>query len=656
LAIYDVDQDNRLRVRHPTESQGLGAGSRDWDGTGLYNAFADVTGDGYVDDFDIFVKHYDTNGDGKLAMAASLTAGTPAAGQAAEFNSDNDLAILIDSINPDRNRNGVSGFTDNNANGYFDNGDVMRDFDARTGSYPDQVLGFRDGFIDKKDQYAKINGRLSFKVTQADWISGQGDISGKVRGPITPSAGTAPRRYGVPDSEMPDLSAANFSTDRNSLQTAANGQSFDQQVATQLGVSTSQLATYVETRPAGSTLPRFLRLDADANSDGRPDNWATAYYEKMPFNSPNFSDYYYRPVYENMTFRDVRIPMGVNALFKSCTFIGVTYVQSHTDNTHIIWSEYGKMKLDTASGRPILNNPRIIYGDDVAETSFPTMLASGDRPVLMANPPLDKADIAADQAAYTTGYNRLPDPLIIASRRVVDTKAYSNNIRFHDCLIVGSVVGDAVTNYTQARNKLQFTGATKFVEKYPGHENDAAYNPDSADLAEIAKSTLMMPNTSVDIGSFNSAADQDVRLRGAIVAGVLDIRGNASVDGALLLTFAPTLGSGPLQDALGNPIGNPAGFNMSLGYFGPADGDSEALDPSTLPIVGGQRIVGWDTNADGLADVAADQAQPTGGVAVPFRGYGRISVRFDPNIGLPSGLMVPMQMIPVANSYREGKP
>src|SRR6185295_17371091 len=128
----------------------------------------------------------------------------------------------------------------------------------------------------------------------------------------------------------------------------------------------------------------------------------------------------------------------------------------------------------------------------------------------------------------------------------------------HDCLIVGSVVGDAVTNFTQARNKLQFTGATKFVDKYPGHETDAAYNPDSADVAEIAKSTLMVPNTSVDIGSFNSAADQDVRLRGAIIAGVLDIRGNASVDGALLLTYAPTLGSGPLQDALGNPIGNPA--------------------------------------------------------------------------------------------------
>src|SRR6185295_7869706 len=209
-------------------SQGLAAGAADWDSNGHpYNAFIDVTGDGYVDDFDIFIKHYDRNNDGRLVLSSALTAGTPAAGQTPEFTDDNDLALLIDSISPDRNKNGISGFTDNNANGYFDSGDVLRDFDSRTGTYPDQVLGFRDGYIDKKDQYAKLNGRLSFKVTQAAWVAGQGDISGKVIGSIIPVAGTAPRRYGVPDSEMPDLSAATFTTDRNALQSAANGSTFD---------------------------------------------------------------------------------------------------------------------------------------------------------------------------------------------------------------------------------------------------------------------------------------------------------------------------------------------------------------------------------------------------------------------------------------------
>jgi hypothetical protein len=84
----------------------------------------------------------------------------------------------------------------------------------------------------------------------------------------------------------------------------------------------------------GSPLPRYLRLDPDTNEDGLPDNWSTAYYEKMPFNTPGFSDWYYRPVYHNMTFKDVQIDEGTNALFLNCTFVGVTYVKSATDNTH----------------------------------------------------------------------------------------------------------------------------------------------------------------------------------------------------------------------------------------------------------------------------------------------------------------------------------
>src|SRR6185369_4126864 len=101
------------------------------------------------------------------------------------------------------------------------------------------------------------------------------------------------------------------------------------------------------------------------------------------------------------------------------------------------------------------------------------------------------------------------------------------------------------------------------------------------------------------------------------VAGVLDVRGNATIDGSLLLTFMPVAGEGPLQHN-GAPVGNPAGFNATLGYFGPADGDGESIDPANLPIVGGVRIVGWDTDHDGIADVSYDQSQPAGSTAVPF--------------------------------------
>ena len=204
------------------------------------------------------------------------------------------------------------------------------------------------------------------------------------------------------------------------------------------------------------------------------------------------------------------------------------------------------------------------------------------------------------------------------------------------------------------RNKLQFTGATQFTTEHPIEPENAYLNPDEDDMDDILTSSMMLPNYSVDLGSFNSPPEQNIALQGAIIAGVLDARGNTTIDGALLLTFDPTLGSGPLQDINGDPIGNPAGFNASLGYFGAADGDHESIDPADLPIVGGVRIVGWDTTGDGLADVSYTEPQPAGSVPVPFNGFGKIRLRHVPNMRLPSGLMLPMSMPPVRGSYKEG--
>ncbi len=657
---YDVDGDNRLRARHPSESQGIPSGTTDYDGDGQPDAaFDDVTGDGFVDEFDVFIKNYDRNADGRLTLSSALTAGTPAQGMAAEFTVDDDLALLIDSANPDRNRNGVWGFVDANNNGRWDSTEVFIDYDSTTNSNRDQVLGYRDGFIDKKDRYAKITGRVGFKVTSAAWAAGQGAIAPKLRGPVLPAQGESARTFGVPDSQLPNVGTAIFSSTQNSLRDKADGVPFNTQVVRNLGISATQLAAYVEARPANSPQPRYLRVDPDVNLDGLPDNSATAYFEKMPFNAPAFADYYYRPVYENMTFKDVVLPMGINALFRKCTFVGVTYVQSDTANTHPLWSEYGKMQLNTTTNRPAPAVPRFIYGDSAIETSYPSMLPSTAIPpnqmVLMATTPLDKADIPLNQVLVTNGYNLLPNPLVVNGRRVVDTKARSNNIRFHDCLFVGSIVSDAPQNYTQVRNKIQFTGSTRFTSKHPDQPDSIDLNPEPTDVTEIAKSSLMLPGMSVDLGTFNSPPGQSLQLKGAIIAGVMDIRGNADIDGALLLTFAPQLGVAPLVDSAGNALGNPADFNTTLGYFGPSDGDTEAMDPSTLPIVSGQRIVGWDTDGDGLADVPSTQSQPAGSTPVAFNGYGRINIRFDPNMKLPSGVMLPMQMDAVAGTYKEGK-
>ncbi len=643
LAASDVDKDNRLRIGHATEGASIPADT-DTNNDGQPDAaFADATRDGYLDEFDVFLNFYDSNRDGKVTLSAALTAGTPAEGQSPEFTNDDDLALLIDGGNRDRNRNGVFGWNDTNRNGRWDNGEAM--FDVVNGRRLDQVLGWRDGYIDRKDQYAKVRGRLLFKVGQQAWAAANSDYQDQLRGPVVPDRGASPQKFGLGDAELPAVTAANFTNSQTPLKAAADGASFNTQVAAALGISTGQLATYTEANP-DATAPRYWRADlADSYVYSRTGRHL---WERTPFNAPAYTDFYIRPRYENMTFRNVKIPRGLNALFINCTFVGVTHVLSYADNTHVNWQNYGKLQWSDSQAAPV--------------------------PVTQ---PLDKSDFAR----YTTGnivdgpanYASFPDPPVIDGEVKLgaarDTKLYSNNIRFHDCLFVGSIVGDTPTEFTQVRNKLQFTGATRFTDQHPDEPGNSSLNPDSDDLAEIEKSSMLLPNYSVDIGSFNSPTDtytgsnppaaQNVQLKGTVVAGVLDARGNTSIDGALMLTFAPVAGEGPLSSG-GQSVGNPANFNSTLGYFGSADGDSESIDPETLPVINGVRVAGWDLDGDGIADKGPEYA-PTStelgnGVApVPFYGYGRVELIWNPDLPMPDGVMLPVSLTPVNLSYREGK-
>ncbi len=636
VATNDVDGDNRLRVGHAIEGAGI-TEMNDTEPNPANKPLVDVTGDGFVDEFDLFIKRFDSNTDGRVSRA--------------EFSDgsgvliDSGLFELIDSSYPDRNRNGLWGFVDTNGDGRRQTTEVFLDVDPDTAANSDQVLGYLDGFLDYRDRYVKIRGTQSYKVSKSDWVAARGATAPKLQGGVRTRDGGAAQVFQVDDTDLPLISASSFATTRNDLILAANGGTFAAQTAS---------PTPVPSGPA----PVVQVLSADADNDGLPDNFATAYFEKMPFNSPTFSDWYYRPVYKNIVFRDVQIPMGTNAYFENCWFIGVTWVRSHTDNNNVLWSEYGKLRQPSSGARPVPAVPRDVYGDAAGETSYPAMLPSSATPptqmILMANPPLDKADIPNNEIAFTTGYDNLPEPLVIAGRRITDTKALSNNLRFHNCLFVGSIVTDTPVTYSQSRNKLQFTGSTRFAKQNP-LDASASYNPDAADLDVLSTSSMMAPNYSVDIGTFNSPQTQNVALQGAIIAGVLDVRGNATIDGALLLTFEPRLGEGPMQDALGNPLGNPANYNSTLGYFGPDDGDSEAIDPDALPVNGaGQRIVGWDTDGDGFEDVPGTAPQPPGSTAVLFNGFGAIRLRFDPEMRLPQGLMLPLQFDRIASTYSEG--
>ena len=67
-------------------------------------------------------------------------------------------------------------------------------------------------------------------------------------------------------------------------------------------------------------------------------------WEPISYGSSGAYDYYQRQVYENMRFENVRIPTGNNGLFKNCTFVGVTFVETEIGCVHENWNYAGAVE------------------------------------------------------------------------------------------------------------------------------------------------------------------------------------------------------------------------------------------------------------------------------------------------------------------------
>jgi hypothetical protein len=531
LALHDADGDGRLRLYHPTEQLGIAVDPA---------VMADSDGNEYVDDFDLFLAHYDLNPtDGRVVYSAALS------GEAEEFFVDGQLARLIDEAYPDR------------------------DGDGFPGTASDTSLGWKDGVLDIMDTYAKVRGRLAFSVARADWELGHGEsYQTVVQGPITPGLDEAPVTFEAPEEVLRLLDTSMFDTSATWYEAQVPGTGsgdFDAQVAAGQGAG----GTYDE--PAGFGDPAAI-------------NW-----ESIPLNAQGAYDHYDRPIYRDMTFTNVRIPMGNNGLYENCTFIGVTFIECEPDCTEENWNYAGA---------------------------------------------LTKVDSPLAYELKFTIVTELSDGTIVP-----DSKVMSNNIRFDSCTFIGTISGTkpgvlADDNpYTHWRNKIQLTGATRFYIEAddPDLLAEAADNPilvaqiqaiingmAQSDLDELRKSSILLPGWSADIGSFTNEQDVDpeltpkVKLKGTIVAGILDVRGTADIHGTLLMTYQPLVGEGPLfYGGLTNA------FNTTIGYFGPADGDGEGTD-----------------------DVSA--------------GFGELTLRYDPDADLPDGIPWPIRIDPDPVTYTEG--
>ena len=84
-----------------------------------------------------------------------------------------------------------------------------------------------------------------------------------------------------------------------------------------------------------------------------------------------------------------------------------------------------------------------------------------------------------------------------------------------------------------------------------------------------------------------------VKLQGIIIAGVIDVRGVAEINGTLMTTFRPAEGAGPLFYG-----GKPDAFNTTIGYFGSDEGDGEGSGPGDPGFAGfGQIILRYNADA-----------------------------------------------------------
>ncbi len=162
--------------------------------------------------------------------------------------------------------------------------------------------------------------------------------------------------------------------------------------------------------------------------------------------------------------------------------------------------------------------------------------------------------------------------------------AQGNNLHFTGCTFNGVLTADVPTAYTHFADSLEFDGATTFNN--------------TVDQSV----TIMAPNTNIEMGSYVDPAGSPSTLVGVVVAGNLDIRGSASVDGSVLVTGA-------------------GATNTTLGYFGTTDSGQPVPNPSQLPAA-----------ANGY--------------------YGHLFFRSNPSRGMPTGITIPVVAYPQVSTYR----
>ena len=371
--------------------------------------FGDRDGNGFVDEFDLLIERFDFDGDGAVSRD--------------EFTGPDglyepDLWTAADS-----------------AGGPMYDGDTPRQ-------------GWNDDKLDASDLYAKVRGTVSMRDSAESWQSwldsrGKGEsIRDLMRGPLVSDSPDAPAVvFGAAPEEMIDLDPANFERaaeifrgksgenagtparsrrvttrdDGKELWVKRRGDGAGQTFWANAGSADATGGTYGdwEVQRETATVENATLSADDAAYFVNEGGEATVQRrdEQTPFGSGSYQATYQRPVFRDMTLRNVTVPKGLNPVFENCTFEGVTFVDTTRD---VVVG--GRVRTDSGNG--------MRWSQRMKSGGF-----SKDTPLTADN-----------SHGFSDG----------------------NNVRFDACTFGGPVVNPYSTAYTHFANSWEFTGETLF--------------------------------------------------------------------------------------------------------------------------------------------------------------------------------------------------
>jgi type IV pilus assembly PilX-like protein len=148
----------------------------------------------------------------------------------------------------------------------------------------------------------------------------------------------------------------------------------------------------------------------------------------------------------------------------------------------------------------------------------------------------------------------------------------SNNVRFEDCTFNGVIVTDVPQPFDWIDNCLYFTGAATFNNQ-----------------SSIQEATILAPHFNVNLGNTNPDVGDNNVITGAIVGGIVDVRGNAEIYGTIISMFDTTPYSSGYVTNIGATLEDGGSETTELGDIGTIDitPEEDMMLPSgiTSPII-----------------------------------------------------------------------